>query len=147
MVPVPGSRDSSSSTLLQYSLVWLSGEVYGREFNPSTTRSCITEALSLQIEPVLITAEGLRIYPYQCMHKNAKLSILGMLFRSKLYIRKTYQQEKWIVITHLSVCQSLSRMLFKCCTDILWIAVETATSLHFYICHDIFNGINIQKVC
>ena len=54
---------------LQHCLAWPSGEGHGlafmwREFNPSPTRSCITEAFSLQIKAVSITADGARIYPY-----------------------------------------------------------------------------------
>jgi len=46
---------------IRLGMAWPSGEGQGltvvwREFNPSTTRSCITEAFSLQIKPVSKTA-------------------------------------------------------------------------------------------
>ena len=49
-------------------LAWPTGEGHGlafmwREFNPSLTRSSITEAISLQIKAVSITVDGARIYP------------------------------------------------------------------------------------
>ena len=58
-----------ANTVLVLALTRPSGKGHGlafmwREFNPSPTRSCITEAYGLQIKAVSITADGACIYPY-----------------------------------------------------------------------------------
>ena len=58
-------------------LAWPSGEGHGlafmwREFNPSPTWSCITEAFSLQIKAVSITADGAQIYLYPFKKKKSQ---------------------------------------------------------------------------
>ena len=83
------------------------------EFNPSTARSCITEALRLQIKPVSITADGARIYRFT--EEFMYIIVLNIYDLKKIHDRmmKMLQSETLLMNSLFLTFRSIVEHLYK----------------------------------